>query len=102
MREGFEQFLSALDAERQALDGAGMVPRLVERFDQRLRGYAGPGVDSAARLIASAWIDERSGIAGALAAVRGWFTEPERFPSDWIATVNALVAALDQGGGPPC
>lgn len=102
MRAGFERFLSALDAERQALDGAGMVARLVDRFDRRLRGCAGPGVDSAAQLIASAWIDERSGIAGALAAVRGWFTDAERFPNDWIAAVNALLAALDRAGGPPC
>ena len=102
MRAHFDEFLSALDAERRALGGGEIVSRLVERFDRRFRACASRQLDSAARLIASAWMDERAGIAGALAAVRDWFTDGERFSDDWIATVHALVAALDRLGSVSC
>jgi heme oxygenase len=98
-RAGFDGFLASLDAERQALGGAETISRVVDRFDRRFRGCAGRTVESASQLIASAWMDERAGIAGALAAVRDWFTDGERFSDDWIATVHALVAALDRTGG---
>ena len=101
LRTRFDPFLSALDAERQAPDGA-RVARLVERFDRRFRGCAGLAVESAAELIASAWMDERAGIPGAFAAVRDWFNAGERFSADWIATVAALVTELDRTDAPSC
>lgn len=101
-RERFDRFLSNLDAERRALGGASAALSLIEPFERRFRACAGSTVESAAQLIASAWIDERSGIAGALAAVRDWFADAERFSSDWIATVDALVTALDHAGQATC
>jgi hypothetical protein len=97
----FDPFLAKLDGEHRALGGAE-IARTVELFDRRFRDCAGLTVESAARLIASAWVDERSGIAGALVSVRDWFANAGRFPSDWIANVHALVAALDRAGDRPC
>jgi hypothetical protein len=53
-------------------------------------------VESAAELIASAWMDERYGIAGSLSALRDWFTDVRRFSRHWIANVNELLVELDR------
>jgi hypothetical protein len=102
MRTRFDPFLLGLDAERRVLGNVEMVSNIVEQFDQRFHACPGLRIDSAAQLIASAWADERCGIAGSLKAVRVWFTDAGRFSSDWIATVNELVAKLDQAGKSPC
>ena len=102
MRTRVDRFLANLDAERAARGNGEILSRLVEQFDQRFRSCGGPAVAAAAELIASAWIDERAGIAGALAAVRDWFADPARFSSDWIAVVRALVTELDRTGGAAC
>ncbi len=94
MRGRFDKFLSNLAAERLA-----MAAHWVEDFDQQFRKCAGLTVDSAAELIASAWVDERSGILGALESTRSWFVDVGRFSKDWIELVNELVARLDQGAG---
>jgi hypothetical protein len=47
-------------------------------------------------LIASAWMDERSGITGSLSALLDWFTDIRRFSRDWIANVNELLVELDR------
>jgi len=47
-------------------------------------------------LIASAWLDERSGVTGSLPALHNWFTDAGRFSKDWIANVNELLAELDR------
>lgn len=101
-RERFDRFLANLDAERRALGGASAALSLIEPFERRFRGCVGSTVESAAQLIAAAWIDERSGIDGALPAVRDWFADTRRFSSDWIATVDALVTALDRAGETIC
>ena len=98
----FDRFLSALEVQRRRLDSAGRLEPLVERFEQRFRACAGRTVDPAARLIASAWLDERAGIEGALAATRDWFIDAGRFSNEWIASVNDLVTALDHTGGSAC
>jgi hypothetical protein len=46
-------------------------------------------------LLASAWLDERCGVTGALPALHGWFTDAGRFSPDWIASVSALLDELD-------
>jgi len=95
----YERFLSRRAAERQALlDGS--VTQLIDEFERRLRSCAGLTVDSAAHLVTSAWVDERSGLHGALGAVRDWFVDTGRFSSDWIASVNELVQRLDQAVKP--
>jgi heme oxygenase len=92
----FEPFLVRRAGERRALRAQQDIVELIDLFDRRLGACTGPTVDSAARLIASAWFDERSGIVGALAAVQGWFVDAGRFPVQWIAMVNELVTRLDQ------
>jgi heme oxygenase len=79
----FDRFLPGRDMERRRLDGSGRVSRLVSEFDPRFRGCIGPGIDSSAELIASAWIDDQSGINGALGALRNWLTDTGRFSRDW-------------------
>jgi hypothetical protein len=96
MPEQFTPFLSNLEAERQALVGAEDLSALIEQFDSRLRACAGTTVDSAAQLLVSAWVDERSGVTGALAATRDWLTDAGRFSDDWIVGVRELVIALEQ------
>jgi hypothetical protein len=103
LQQGYQRFLAKLEAEREAVGGgAAQLSQLVAAFDRRFRGCAGFRVASAAQLIAAAWIDERSGIAGALAAVVDWFTDPERFSHDWIANVRLLVSGLNRGVTTPC
>jgi heme oxygenase len=98
----YHRFLSTCATERRALLDVENETRLIGMFDQRLRVVPGPTVESAAKLLTSAWVDERSGVAGALAAVRDWFVDPDRFSSGWIATVNELLIKLDQVAEPVC
>jgi len=98
----YERFLSSRAAERRALLDTESVTKLIDQFDQRLRSCTGLTVESTAKLITSAWVDERSGIDGALAAVRDWFVDVDRFSSDWIANVNELLVKLDQSAKPSC
>ena len=91
-----------LEAERQACDAGLALPALVDRFEHRLHGCAGTTVDSAAALIASAFLDERAGIAGALEHTTTWFADPARFSSDWVAAVHELTASLGDLGGSAC
>jgi len=100
MQTRFEQFLSGLEAERQPIWGS--IAHLVEQFDLRFRVCAGLKVPSAAELIASAWIDECSGIDGALASVRDWFADSERFSEEWVADVNEFVTRLKSAEGSQC
>jgi len=103
MPEHYQRFLAKLEAERDALGGGAVqLSHLVATFDRRFRSCGGFRVASAAQLIASGWIDERSGIVGAQAAVVDWFTDPERFADDWIANVRLLVSGLDRDAATPC
>src|SRR5262249_4514625 len=94
MQIQFDPFLSDRRAERSRLFGAESRLHLIDVFDKRFRACAGFKIESAAELIASAWIDEHSGISGALAALCNWLTDAERFSADWIATVHELTVEL--------
>lgn len=89
----YQPFLDGLAAERTARPGwaAAIAPA-----EAALAACPGQRVPSAARLVASSWLDERCGIAGALAATRGWLVDPARFSGAWIAAIDALVARLDE------
>ena len=65
-------------SERRGLRSTDLLSEVIEQFDSRFQASAGLRVDSASILITSAWIDERSGIPGALAAVLEWFVDAER------------------------
>jgi hypothetical protein len=98
----FDKFLLSREAERRALCDPESFSQLIDQFNQHLNACAGLTIDSAANLITSAWVDERSGIAGAMASVRDWFVDPARFSIDWIANVNELVTRLDQAAKSSC
>lgn len=92
---GFDRFLSGRRGEREALPGGTTLSELVERGERQLQACGGFTVPSAASLLASAWVDERAGVQGALASTRGWLTDPARFGPEWIAGVNTFLASLD-------
>lgn len=95
----FDRFLADRKAERRGLFGAESQSHLVDAFDQRFRACTGFKVELAAELITSAWVDEHSGISGSLSALCNWFTDVERFSTDWIANVHELLAELDRAHG---
>ena len=99
MQNQFGRFLSDREAERRRLLGTENRSRLIDLFDQRLRTCTGFRTEPAAELITSAWVDEHSGIPGALAALRDWLTDAQRFSEDWIATVRELLVELDAARG---
>jgi heme oxygenase len=98
----YARFLSSRAAERGALLDTESATQLIDQFDRRFRSCTGLTVKSAAKLIASAWVDERSGMDGALAAVRDWFVDVERFSRDWIANVDEFLVKLDQAAKTSC
>jgi heme oxygenase len=98
----YEPFLSGLDLERRTLGGIEGALLQVEQFEPQFQACAGFTVPSAAKLIASAWLDEQSGITGSLASVRDWFSDPTRFSDDWVSTVDRLMAALGRATQSPC
>ena len=95
----FDHFLADRKAEGRRLVGAESRSHLVDVFDQRFRACTGFKVELAAELITSAWVDEHSGISGSLSALCNWFTEVERFSTDWIANVHELLVELDRVHG---
>ncbi len=54
-----------------------------DEWDQRL--------PETGALLAAAVADERAGIAQAVPSLAGWMTDPSRFPTRWIAAVQATL-----------
>jgi hypothetical protein len=96
MQIQFDPFLSDRRAERRRFFGAESGSHLITVFDKRLRACTGFKVEPAAELIISAWVDEHCGISGSVSALRGWFTDVERFSTHWIANVHVLLGELDR------
>ncbi len=93
---GYELFLTRVAADRARHLSASALER-VARADEALLSTPGMHVDSAALLVASAWVDESSGLVGALAATRSWLTDASRFSPEWIAEIDALLASVEEG-----
>jgi heme oxygenase len=96
MQAQFDVFLSNRETERRVHLGTDGQSPLIDVFNRRFQECSGLRVDLAADLIASAWLDERSGVTGSLPALHNWFTDAGRFSKDWIANVNELLAELDR------
>jgi hypothetical protein len=99
MQIQFDPFLSDRMAERRRFFGAESRSNLIDVFDEKFRTCTGFKVEVAAELITSAWVDEHSGILGSVAALRGWFTDVDRFATDWVAHVDELLVQLDRVHG---
>jgi len=99
MQTQFDPFLSDRNSERRRLFGADSRSRLIDMFDQRFRVCTGFKVESTAELVASAWVDEHSGMTGSLSSLCSWFTDGKRFSTDWIASVHELLVELDRVHG---
>jgi hypothetical protein len=95
----FDPFLSDREAERRRLLGAESQSHLIDVFDKRFRACTGFKVEFAAELVTSAWVDEHSSIPGSLSALCDWFTDVERFSTDWIANIQELLVELDRVHG---
>jgi heme oxygenase len=68
--------------------GASLSQDFARETDDELgRSMMGTGV-----LIVSAVSDERAGIAGAVASLEGWLTDPGRFSAKWCDAVRGTVA----------
>lgn len=91
----FDRFLCELEAERARFGPAQAFVDLLEQFESLLGACPGFRLDGAAKLIASAWVDESAGVRGALAATQNWLADPARFSSAWVAQVNGMVTRLD-------
>jgi heme oxygenase len=60
-------------------------------FDQAVGSKLANKYTNTAKLLVSSVIDEKSGITGAVGALQGWLTDSERFPENWIETVNNTI-----------
>jgi len=99
MQIQFDPFLSDRRAERRTLRGAENRPQLIDAFDARFRACTGFKIESAAELIASAWVDQHCGISNSISSLCDWLTDGERFSAGWIANVHGLLAELDRVHG---
>ncbi len=97
---GYDFYLSKREAERDSYIAEKIATVLSRQYESLLgaaSGFKMPGVPT---LIISSWVDERSGIEGALDAVRTWFQDSGRFSPDWIELIYQLIAELDHKGLP--
>jgi heme oxygenase len=99
MQIQFNPFLSDRKVERRRLFGAESRLHLIDVFDKRFRACTGFRVESTAELVTSAWVDEHSGLSGSLSVLCDWFTDAERFSTDWVANVQELLVELDRTQG---
>jgi heme oxygenase len=74
---------------------------MVRAFLLATDGELGGRFKNTGALLVAAVCDQDAGITGAVASLRDWLTDPERFPEAWIAAVNGIVqsaqAALTAG-----
>ena len=64
---------------------------LSREFDQAVGSELAEEFNNTGKLLVSSVIDEKSGIIGAVAALQGWFMDSDRFPENWIETVNSTI-----------
>ena len=79
-----------LAAMRRASVDDSDFERLGDAFDQRIGPDLRRRLPGVAAIVIGALVDDASGMAGALANVRDWFTEPGRFPEALCSAVRDL------------
>ena len=90
----YERLLDAAamlrDLRRQHISDE-LFESLAAEFDARVGGEWTARLPETGRLLLAAVADERSGIEQAVITVEAWMTAPERFPTEWIAAVRAII-----------
>ena len=64
---------------------------LSREFDQAVGSKLARKYINTGKLLVASVIDEKNGIAGAVAALQGWLTDSLRFPENWIQAVNSTI-----------
>ena len=64
---------------------------LSSEFDETVGAELAEKYINTGKLLVSSVIDEKTGITGAVAALEGWLTDPERFPENWIESINSTI-----------
>ena len=83
----------ALRASRSASLEEGEQAALAQVFEERVSaGGSEPPLLGAGQLLISAVMDDLAGVAGSLENLRGWITDPVRFPEEWIQAVEDTPA----------
>jgi heme oxygenase len=90
----YNPFLTSLRVEREKLIDQKEEQDLIANYNSLFHLSTGFKVPSPADLLASCWIDEKSGIKGSLGATLSWFTDIKRFSADWIRLANLLIDDL--------
>lgn len=91
----YEKLVAASDRlamERRACIGDDVLDAISRRFDHAVdpdwrRRLSGTGA-----ILVSAVADERAGLAGTLENVQSWFSDPARFPPQWVTAVRRCIA----------
>ena len=91
---GYEKLLTAAETLRKRrirLIPENEFESLSNEFDQLAGAGLAHKFKNTGRLVVSSVIDENIGINGAVAALQEWLTDPDRFPENWINTVNSTI-----------
>lgn len=64
---------------------------LSREFDETVGAESAKKYNNTGKLLVSSVIDQKIGINGAVAAMQGWLTDSDRFPENWIETVNNTI-----------
>lgn len=84
-----------LSTNRRAHIPDAIIGSLCREFERAVGPDFAAKHRDAGMLLASAVADSLGGIEGALRSLRGFMEDAARFPLDWIAAVNAMIAGLE-------
>ena len=68
---------------------------LADEFERVAGSEMAHTLKNTGKLLVSAVVDEKSGIAGAVAALRGWLADADRFSAQWVLAVNEMLQKAD-------
>ena len=94
-QEGYEKLRTQADRFRQARGKRlpeAEVDSMVVEFERAVGAEMAATYRNTGQLLAAAVADERNGIEGAVASMRAWLADAERFSAPWIAAVDESIA----------
>ncbi len=68
---------------------------LADAFERVAGSEMAHTLKNTGKLLVSAVVDEKSGIAGAVAALQGWLADADRFSAQWVLAVNEMLQKAD-------